>query len=270
MQQIQTFKRFVVTTSHKPKKKQIEIAKKLAEELDVDYIPRGLLSDMVKNGEVDFYYVVEHDGRLVIRWKGGEFFFHPATAMVRMRNINAGGKDYLIESLKLEGHETVLDVTFGLGAEAILIARFLPKGRVIGIEKSPHVYRIVKWGIENYVSKTKWINDALKRITVINADFREYIKNLEDDSVDIVYCDPMFENPIYESNSINPIRPFASYDTLDKEDVEEMLRVAKKRVILKSHIKDTLFARLSIRDFIGSKSSGVIYATIEKKFEERI
>jgi len=264
MPQVQIFERFVVTTSHKPRRKQIEIAKKLSKDLGVDYVPRRALSEIMKKGEVDFYYVVERDGRIVIRWKEGEFFFHPATAKVRMRNLNAGGKDYLIESLKLEGYETVLDVTFGLGAEAILIAHFLPKGKVIGLEKSIHVYRVVRWGIENYVSKTDWINDALKRITVINADFREYIKDLKDDSVDVVYCDPMFENPVYESNSINPIRPFASYDTLDKDDLKEMLRVAKKRVVIKSHIKDTLFKKLGIEKFTGSKGSGVIYATIEK------
>jgi len=147
-----------------------------------------------------------------------------------MRNLNSGGEDYLIKSLKLEGNEVVLDTTLGLGAEAILIAHFLPKGKVIGIEKSPHVCRIVKWGIENYTSKTKWINEALKRITVLNADFREYIKSLPENSVDIVYCDPMFENPVYESNSINPIRPFASYDTLNKEDLQESLIWQKQRL----------------------------------------
>ena len=264
MPQIQVFERFVVTTSHKPKEDQIRAAKKLAEELKVSYVPRRELSDLIKAGEIDFYYVVEHDGRLVIRWKEGKFFFHPATAKVRMRNLNAGGKDYLIESLKLKGDEVVLDATFGLGAEAILIAHFLPKGEVIGIEKSLHVYKVVKWGIENYSSKTKWINEALKRIKVINADFREYIRKLSDDSVDVVYCDPMFENPIYESNSINPIRPFASYDSLNEEDIQEMVRVAKKRVVLKSHVKDKLFEKLGIKDYVGSKSSGVIYATIEK------
>jgi 16S rRNA (guanine1516-N2)-methyltransferase len=257
--------KFVVTTSHKPSKEQVLKAKELAEKLGVDYIPRRQLSERVNKGEIDFYYVVEASGRIVIRWKGGEFFFHPSVAKVRMKNLESGGRDYLIDVMKFEGDEVVLDTTFGLGAEAILMAAFLPRGKVIGLEKSIHIYNVVKYGLLNYKPNVRWIEKAMKRIELIHTDFKEFIRKAEDESYDIVYCDPMFENPKFESSSMNPLRPFASYDTITEEDVRHMLRIAKKKVVLKSHVKDSLFERIKVDYKTGSKKSGVIYGVIEKR-----
>ncbi len=254
--------RFVVTTSHKPRKEQVLRALKLADELKTEYVPRRNLGKLLERGEVDFYYVVERDGRIVIRWKDNVFFFHPSVAKVRMKNIEKVGRDYLIEALNLKGDEIVLDATFGLGAEAILIAAFLPKGKVIGLEKSRHIYTIVKYGLESYKPKTRWIEDAMRRIELLNEDFKEFIRKQEDDSFDIVYCDPMFENPRYESSALNPLRPFASYDTVTQEDVDEMIRIARKRVVIKSHVEDTLFDRIRVDEKMGSKKSGVVYGII--------
>ena len=256
--------RFVVTTSHKPTKDQVLKAKELARELGTKYVSRRHLSEKIERGEVDFYYVVEKDGRLVIRWRGGEFFFHPSVAKLRMKNIQSGGRDYLIEVMDFKGDELVLDTTFGLGAEAILMAAFLPEGKVIGLEKSIHIYTIVKHGLEHYEPNVSWIKEAMERIELINADFKEFLKEAPDESYDIVYCDPMFENPKYESSAMNPLRPFASYDTVTPEDIEQMLRVARKKVVLKSHVKDSLFSRIKVDYTVGSKKSGVIYGVIEK------
>ncbi len=255
----------MVTTSHKPRYEQVLKARELARELGVEYVSRRHLPEKLEEEKVDFYYVVEAGGKLVIKWKGGELFFHPSVAKIRMKNLKNGGRDYLIEALKLKGEELVLDATFGLGSEAILIAAFLPKGKVIGLEKSPHIYRVVKDGMSRYKPKTKWIEDAMNRIELIQADMKEFIREAYEDSYDVVYCDPMFENPKYESSSMNPLRPFASYDRVSEEDVKQMLRVAKKRVILKAHKKDSLFDRIKVDKVVGSRKSGVLYGVIEKR-----
>jgi hypothetical protein len=75
----------------------------------------------------------------------------------------------------------------------------------------------------------------------------------------------MFENPVYESSAMNPLRPFAVYDTVNEEDIEEMLRIAKKKVILKSHVKDSLFKRIRVDELKGSRKSGVLYGVIYKR-----
>ncbi|ACB08769.1 MAG: Uncharacterized protein XD57_0452 [Thermotoga petrophila] len=251
---------FVVTTSHKPDREQVMKAKELAEKLGTIYVSRRRLKEF----KVDFYYVVEKN-RISIKWPGGEFFFHPSSAILRMRNIRSGQKDYLIESLQPEGSELVLDTTFGLGSEAILMAAFLPEGKVIGLEGSIHIYTVVKYGMENFETDIQWLKDALKRIELYHANFKEYIRSQPDNSFDVVYCDPMFENPVYESSAMNPLRPFAVYDTVNEEDIEEMLRIAKKKVILKSHVKDSLFKRIRVDELKGSRKSGVLYGVIHKR-----
>ncbi|MCD6545063.1 MAG: class I SAM-dependent methyltransferase [Thermotogae bacterium] len=252
--------RFVITTSYKPNHQQVVMAKKIANELSYKYVPRKKL----KKDDLDFFYVVEKNGRLVIRGKNLEFFFHPSIAKVRFLNIKKGLKDYLIEALEPLGNETVLDLTFGLGSEAILMANFLPNGKVIGVEGSIHIYTVVKYGLRTYRDRSDWINEAMKRIDLWYGNFKELIKGLPNDSVDVVYCDPMFENPIFESNSMNPLRKFAVYDSIDTFDVEHMIRIAKKKVILKSRVGDTMFEKIKVDKLLKGKNSVIIYGVIFK------
>ncbi|WP_448516895.1 class I SAM-dependent methyltransferase [Pseudothermotoga sp.] len=253
-----------VTTSHKPTKEQVLRAKELAQELNLPYISRRSFRDLLKIVGNDYCYVVESD-RIVVKYQGGSLFFHPSTAKVRMRNVKKGLKDHLIECLQLAGDEQILDTTFGLGAEAILMAGFLKAGKVVGLEASTPIYIVVREGLKNYRDKEDWVNDAMRRIEILNVDFRRYLVSCPDDSFDIVYCDPMFENPVYESSSMNPLRPFAVYDTVTDKDVEEMLRVARRKVVLKAHALDSLFDRIRVDRITGSKKSQVLYGVIEKR-----
>jgi len=252
--------RFVVTTSYKPNLQQIALARKIASDLACQYVPRKKLN----REDLDFFYVIEKSGRLVIRSENLELFFHPSMAKVRFLNIKKGLKDYLIESLEPSGDERVLDLTFGLGSEAILMANFLPKGKVVGIEGSIHIYTIVKYGLKNYKDRSQWINDSMKRIELYYGNFKELIRKYSDDSFDVVYCDPMFENPIYKSNSMNPLRSFAMYDSIDIEDIEQMLRIAKRKVILKSRIGDSMFDKIKVDKLLKGKNSVIVYGVIYK------
>lgn len=229
------------------------------------FIPRKRLKGFVEKNELDFYYVVERDDRIVIKWRGGEFFFHPSVSILRMRNIRNGQRDYLIEALELEGNEKVLDLTFGLGSEAILIAAFLPFGKVVGLEKSIHIYTVVSEGIKNFKTELNWLKNALSKIELIHTDFKDFVRKASNETFDIVYCDPMFENPKYESSAMNPLRPFAVYDTVNEDDLKHFIRIAKKKVVLKSCVEDNLFRKIKVDKVIGSKKSGIIYGIIEKK-----
>lgn len=259
--------RFAVTTSYKPSKEEIHKARRLADEMEVEYVSRSRLKQYEKDHELDFYYVFDKNGQLVIRSGDSVFFFHPGMSKVRLKNIKLQDSDYLINSMGLTGRETVLDTTLGLGNEALLIANFLPEGRVIGLEASEHIFRIVSHGLEHYPYSDDWIKEAASRVEVYNVDLREFVRTCSNDSYDIVYCDPMFDTPQYRSHSINPLRAFASYERINREDVSEMLRVSSKRLILKSRTRDTLFQELDLKfdRLWGSKKSGVLYGVIEKK-----
>ena len=233
--------KYIVTTSYKPSAEIKDRAYRLAKELGVPFISRKKLKNYLGLTPLDFYYVFDKNGQLEIRYGEEVFFFHPSMSKVRLNNLKDGQRDHLIESLKLEGSETILDTTFGLGSEALLMGHFLKDGKVIGREASEHIFRVVSHGLENYPYQYEWMKEAAKKIELINADLREFVRKCADGSYDIVYCDPMFEVPQYSSSGLNPMRPFAIYDKINSEDVKEMIRVARKRFILKTRSTDTLF-----------------------------
>jgi len=72
----------------------------------------------------------------------------------------------------------------------------------------------------------------------------------------------MFENPIYESSSLNPLRPFANYDTINDDVVRELMRIAKKRVVIKSLERDNLLDTLSVKfdRVLLSRKNGLVFA----------
>ncbi len=252
---------FVVTTSIKPTQDEVIKAISLSKELNSRYVSRRSLNKYKQAHPVIFYYVVEKEG-LKIRWEDGEFFFHPSSSKMRMRNIRNNQHDHLIEALDLKGDEIIFDLTLGLGSEAILMAAHLITGKVVGIEASKHIYTIVKYGIQDYVDQSAWLNESLKRIELIHSDYKSWIKEQESHSCDYCYCDPMFENPVMTSSGFNPLRPFAVYDKVSQEDINEMKRIAKKSVILKALSKDSLFNEIQVDEIRGSRTSGVLYGII--------
>eukprot|EP00828_Plagiopyla_frontata_P004153 TRINITY_DN11452_c0_g1_i5.p4 TRINITY_DN11452_c0_g1~~TRINITY_DN11452_c0_g1_i5.p4 ORF type:complete len:191 (-),score=12.00 TRINITY_DN11452_c0_g1_i5:15-587(-) len=126
---------FVVTTANKPDRELVLKARRIARELDARYVSRRKLAEYREDNPLDFYYSVEKE-RLVIRWdENGTFFFHPSSSKMRMRNIRNKQRDYLIETLNLKGDETILDLTLGLGSEAILMGAYLETGKIIEKKK---------------------------------------------------------------------------------------------------------------------------------------
>ncbi|MCD6254199.1 MAG: class I SAM-dependent methyltransferase [Thermotogae bacterium] len=258
----------VVTTSHKPSPVQSKKARRLAYSLGFPYIPRRRLSDVSPKPRL--IYVLEKDDRLVLITEAGRLFFHPSAAKIRYLNLKKGLEDHLIRALSPKGSERILDLTFGLGSEAILMAHFLPRGEIVGLEASVHIYNVVRHGIERFLHlevkpEDAWIKEALRRVTLINANFGEYLRKLEHEAFDVVYCDPMFERPKFESSSMNPLRPVAVYDTVNEKDIAEFLRVCRHKVIIKFHKEDSRFKDLHFHWVTGSKKSGVLYGVIEKR-----
>lgn len=258
--EVQSMK-WIFTTSHKPAKQQVLKAQHLANEYSGKYISRRHVGKYVD--EKGFYFVVEKDMSLSAKWKGGSFFYHPSISKIKMKTYTKTGHDFLIESIHPSKEDVVLDLTMGLGSEALLIANFSKE--VVGVEGAFPTYLVVKEGLKNYKYKENWMIDASKKIKIINNNYKTYIRTLKDNSIDIVYCDPMFENPNYKSSSLNPLRRFAVYDLLTQEDIDEMFRISKKRVVIKARDIDSIWNRIKVEKKMGSKRSGIIFGVIEKK-----
>ncbi|POZ92203.1 class I SAM-dependent methyltransferase [Petrotoga halophila] len=250
--------KWIFTTSHKPNKKQIEKALQLANKYGGVYLERNKL----RMDEGNFYFVIDKKLALNFQWEDGKLFFHPSVSKIRLNNYLKNGIDHLINAVSPQKNDIILDLTLGLGSDALLLSHFCKK--IVGLEASFPIYAVVVENITNYDYKENWMKEASKKIEVINSDYKIFLNEQKEESYDVIYCDPMFENPQYKSSSINPLRKFARYDKITQEDLEKMVKIARKKVVIKARSNDSVWDLYDFDKKIGSKKSGVFFGVIEK------
>jgi len=254
----------IVTTDRKYHRDSIELAEKAAEKLGIQLIKRNRasLETLRENYGVENVLIAKR-GSYTLDTPEGELFFHPNMAQLRIKNIRMGDGDHMTKAMDLREGMSVLDCTLGFGADSI-VASFVTgeTGSVIGLEASPLIAFVTSEGMKQFLATNYELHSAIKRVQVINADYNDYLKQLPDKSVDVVYFDPMFRYPLRDSHNINPLRSVADHRPLSTSAVEEAKRVARYRVVMKetSHSKE--FSRLGFGEIAGGKHSKVHYGVI--------
>lgn len=99
----------------------------------------------------------------------------------------------------------------------------------------------MRTGLHSWETGIEELQAAMRRIQVKNGDCFEHIKQLPDNSVDVVYFDPMFHEPVETSDGIAPLRDLAEDSVLHEGCINEAVRVARKSVVLKDHWKSPRF-----------------------------
>lgn len=255
--------RIIVTTTQS----QAEVSPPMAEfiaQTGLDYVPRRGLSlvHLAAGNKADAVIVWEEQGP-VLRADGDKLFFHPSMAKARIAAFRKQGRpDNLIKACHLLPGDSFLDCTLGMGADAIVASYFSATGSITGLESQPEVAAVMGWGMKMYKGKMPWLNQAVTRIDVIGMDHREYLRIQPDQSVDIIYFDPMFSNPVLHSQPISPLRKFANHEPLNPVSIREASRVARKKVVLKSQANQGEFERLGFSRIVGSKHNPVAYGFI--------
>ena len=145
-----------------------------------------------------------------------------------------GGRNQdLARAVGLKGSKTlnIVDTTAGLGKDAFVLASLGAK--VTLIERSEHMYDLLKIGIEEGLRTTNEISKVIKRMTLLFGDSRLLLKDL---SPDVIIIDPMHP-PRKKSALVNIemrlIREIVGDDLDYPEILEIALGVAKNRVVLK-------------------------------------
>ncbi len=191
------------------------------------------------------------------------FFFHPSSAVFRIKQFDVSGHDPLITIARLEEGMTVLDCTLGLGADSIVMSHAVgSSGQVTGLESNAATALIVRQGLQHWIERYQPIVDAMRRIVVREADHLTYLKSCSDDAVDVIYFDPMFEKTVSESTHLNGLRQLANYEPLTEEVLIEAKRVARQRIVLKAHFESDLFDRFGFAR-TKRKSSKLHYGVLE-------
>ncbi|MFM0854747.1 class I SAM-dependent methyltransferase [Streptococcus suis] len=228
--------KIVVTTSLRMNQTLVLQAQEIAEQLNLDYQDRRKRSiqSILAKTEADAVLVV-YQSQLVLEEKTGQkLFFHPDTAMLRIKS----GRDPLLE-LVGKDRQTILDCTMGLASDSIVLAS--AGHQVTALESSQLIHFIVSKGLKEFDSGKSEVNQAMKSIQTVWKDSLIYLKEQADQSVDVIYLDPMFSHDITESDNLDGLKPFANYTALSEEFLSECRRVARKKIIIKAHFRDNVF-----------------------------
>lgn len=213
----------------------------------------------------------ENQANGVVVWKSSgpilyagsqQFFFHPSMAKIRIGAYRKQGTiDPLIRAAQANEGDSWLDCTLGLGADAI-VAAYFTKSPVTGLESSPVVAAIIKWGMRLFRSEIIWLQEPVQQITVMNIDHLPFLTQQPDKSYDIVYFDPMFRQPVMKSQALSPLRSLADPRALTEDTLTQACRVARKRVVIKERSVGCEFTRLGIDNVQAASGSKLAYGII--------
>ena len=206
--------------------------------------------------------LVEEEHTLVLHWSDGQqLFFHPGMAVPRIKQLKDGKKELLTQVLDVQSGDTILDCTMGMANDAIVAAFAAGTGgSVTALESSPLTYVITTYGLQNWPTESWRMQEAMARIQPFCIDYRQYLAQQQKNSYDLVYFDPMFERPIWQSSGIAALRRQADYSPLTQESLELARTSARRRVVVK-HRAGTL-RHLKFEAIVGGKYSTLAYGVL--------
>ncbi|PWK06600.1 class I SAM-dependent methyltransferase [Tumebacillus permanentifrigoris] len=253
----------IVTTGNKPTPAYVELAQSYAQELGVPYILRKKRGIDTLRADYGVDEVLVCTERVTLYVEDQEFFFHPSMANTRIKRLKSGENDIVIERAGVRPGDTVLDCTLGLGSDTIVFAHAVgAEGRVIGLESSAVIALLVRRGLQELSVDTQAVNTAMRHVEVLCVDHLDYLRAQPDNSVDVIYFDPMFRRTVERTQSIEPLRHLGDDRPLSEEAILEARRVARRRIVLKERWYSKEFARLGFH--IPKKSTGSInYGVID-------
>lgn len=258
----------IVTTSQAPHEQLLAYAESLATELNATLVPRRQMSVrklMERSGTPFMLVATENELRLYEHDKLEKpFIYHPSMALPKLKAMLQGTEESLIKYSGCEQGDVVLDCTAGLCSDSLLFSLAAGNsGKVIALESEQLLYIVVREGLAHYKVEPAVIEQAMRRIELTLADHEQFLSTLADRSVDIVYFDPMFRQPLHESSAIGSIRDMANKHALTQATIEQAKRVARKCVLLKEHSMSDEFERLGFERCQQQRGQRVAYGKIE-------
>ncbi len=227
-----------VTTSTNPGPELQDRAQRIAEELGAPYQARrgDSLAEVVAHSAATRLLIVGvQQVGLRDTATGMEYLFHPNMTPVRAHHRMRGGRDLFLEAAGLGPGDRHLDCTLGFAAEATLAAMAVGEaGSVVGLESASALAAVTREGLRTFPMPQPLIAAAMRRVQVVTADYRDYLRGCEDCSFDVVYFDPFFQERLSGAeNSVSPLAHFGDPSPLDPDSVREARRVARRRVVIK-------------------------------------
>ncbi|MGG0185585.1 class I SAM-dependent methyltransferase [Bacillus rhizoplanae] len=236
----------IVTTAGRTNKEMTAYAEKIAADLQCSFFARNDRPIYELHDQYKQDVLVTGKNRLAIFPQGTEesFFFHPNSAMFRVKRLMRGEHDPFLQATQLEEGMEVLDCTLGIASDSIVASYAVGEaGQVTGLEGNRYMAYLIEKGLKQWNAGVTEINEAMQRITVKHTEHLAFLQQCAENCYDVVYLDPMFEETVLESDGIRGLKHFALYNDITDETIEEAKRVARKRVVLKDHFRSTRFKK---------------------------
>lgn len=224
----------IITTSLRENEDLIARAKAFTLDLGADYQPRRKLSLAKCLERFGPFYLLYKDRLSFINSDASELTFHPDTAVLRIKAPH----DALV-SLLGKSPKSILDTTMGLASDSLVMAA--AGNKVTALESQEVIFQVVSRGLTSYQTDNQQLEKAMRSIKAIKSDSLSFLQSQTDNSFDIIYADPMFSETIKESENLHAIKPLANGSHLTWEWIEEAKRVAREKIIIKAHFRDTVF-----------------------------
>ena len=259
----------IVTTSGRYNQHTLQKAKNIAMRYELILIMRKKRSvKEIKERYMDDVLVVGNDEISIMPLSGNDTVkYHPNFSMVRSKRLLNNENDALVDAAELKPGMSFLDCTMGLAADSVIASLTVgPSGRVTALEQSFILYLLAKEGLASYDTNIEMVNDAMRAIETVYQNHTEYLEKLPDNSFDIVYFDPMFDEEITKSQSLRLITEVTHTETLSQKTIEEAKRVAAKKVVLKDHFRSSRFEQFGFMQQV-RKTSKVHYGVIKTDSE---
>ena len=236
-------RKIIVTTGGRPDEQSVALAHFAATTLNAPYIERKKRSIVKIQTEYKADILVAGKMRYELFMQGNTepFFYHPNAAAFRLKRLAKGEEDPMVAISNLKIGDSFLDCTLGLGADSLVAQYVVGNGHVVGVEADPAVAFIVREGMKHYDLNELPIASPMRKIEVVHSEALQFLRTLSDNSFDIVFLDPMFDEIIEESTNFTSLREAGAHIALNDAWVQEALRVAKRGVVLKAHFRSPWF-----------------------------
>jgi 16S rRNA (guanine1516-N2)-methyltransferase len=186
--------------------------------------------------------------------------FTPGMAALRIKRLEAGkDEDTLVRLAELKAGDSVLDCTFGLGADALVCAKAIgPQGRVAGVEASFLLWALATEGLARGVGA-----EGLAPIEVQCGDHLDVLRGLSPKSFDVVLFDPMFGRPQKGSPAFEVLRQHADRRPISPDALMHARRVARRWVLVKGAKYSKDLKALGLTPEPGSRFSNLVWARVK-------
>jgi len=169
----------------------------------------------------------------------------------------------MLRAMRLQPGDSVLDCTLGRATDALIAAwKVGPQGRVVGLEKSRLLAEMTIHGLQHDVDPSRELTALLRQVEAHCADYNLSLPSLPEGSFDVVYFDPIFDQPLEQSPAMGPLRALADASPLSPEAVAQARRAARRCVVIKQRKGSGLWETIKVDEIVSGAGSPIEYGVL--------